>query len=82
MGVDPDPSELLRSPSRVDLGIEELRDRAVFERHSDHRTVLPDEDHILDQQQVVRRADPEAADFRRPGITQEQQLGPGGGTKP
>lgn len=76
MGMNPDPYKLFRSPSLSNLIFKEIRHRVIVEYDRDGSSFLPHEDDILDQQQVIRSADPEAPDFCRSHIPEEQQLRP------
>ena len=54
----------------------------VVELDVDPAASLPDEPHVLDEQQVVAGRNPESTDLGLAQVTQEQELGPGGGAEP
>ena len=81
MRVDPDSGELLGPATRIDLVIEIVRHGLVVELHMDPAASLADEPHVLDEQQVVARRNPESTDLRLTQVTQVQELGPGGGAE-
>lgn len=76
MGMHPDSAELLRRQALVHLLVKEVGYRLVVEPDGGDRAALLYQAEILDQKQVVLGADAKAADLRRSGITQEQQLRP------
>jgi len=77
MRMQPEPEELRWSETCIHLLIEEIGHALVVEGDGGHARPLTDQPHIVDQQQVIGRADPESTDFGRSGITQKQQLRPG-----
>lgn len=82
MSMNPDSRELFRSPTQVDLLVEELGHGFIHKRHRDWRADLRDQDEFLNQQQIVGAGDPEPSHFGIAEITQEQQLGPRGRAEP
>jgi hypothetical protein len=69
MGVDPDPTKLLRADSCIDLIVKEIRHRFIIEGNMDHRAGLFHELQVLDQQQIRRGCDSKSANFRITIIT-------------
>ena len=76
MRVNPDATKLFWLSTLIDLRIEEVSDGFIVEFDMRPRAVLADELNIVDEQQVVRAGDAEAADFGFAQVTQEQQLRP------
>jgi hypothetical protein len=67
--MDPDPGKRRRLAARVDLGVEELGDGRILKGDARPVARLGNELHVLDEQQVVARRDPEPADLRGAGVT-------------
>ncbi len=63
VGVNPDPTELLRLSALVDLIVEEFGDGGIIEGDEHLITVLRYEHDVADVQQIARVGDPESADF-------------------
>jgi hypothetical protein len=62
--MDPDPSKLLRPPSRIDLLIKELGNCDIIKGDRHGRARLPHQDEVFNQEQVCGVRDPESANFR------------------
>jgi hypothetical protein len=80
--VDPEPTKAFGLPSCIDLLVEEIRHSLVLEGNGQSRAVLPDEPDILDNEQVLLRANAESADFGRAQVAEKEQLAPGVWGKP
>ena len=76
MRVQPDPAEIPRVATLIDLFIKEVRHSFVVEGNSHRSALLPHEADVLNKRKVVGFGDCEPTNFRRAVVTQEQQLGP------
>lgn len=81
VGVNPDAGELVGAAAGVDLAVEIVGHRFIVEGDVYPRAGLLDELQVFNEQRVVVRGDPEAADFGIAVITQEEQLRPRGRAK-
>jgi hypothetical protein len=69
--MHPDSPERLWLPARIDLLIEKVGHGLVIKRHVNPGAGLGHELHIFDEQEIVRRGDPETTNFRVTCITQK-----------
>ena len=77
MRMEPHSRELLRLPSGIDLGIEEVGHSLVIEGDAHPRDFLRHGREVLDVEQVVCCGDAETAHLCEAVVAKEQQLRPG-----
>src|SRR5262245_535956 len=77
MRMNPDSSELFGRSSLINLSVEIVGHRFVVKLHGHWRALWANKPYLFDEQQVVRAADAEPADFGWAQVAETKELGPG-----